>query len=166
MVVLTESKLQSHDGTQAHPTPHPTLWSFHSRSPSSKRATCCHTDLAKLTMIRRERQPSDMRVTETLHSAAQGLLLRPHFCQSSIQTPKGVPCSFLSSARLPSGRDPNEWEHRTVKDCRNRPVDTSACLETWAAGGGWGSSIRNATCWQTRAHKAIVRTCPIPDPKT
>lgn len=158
--MFTESKLQSHNGTQAHPTPHPTLWSFCSRSPSSKRATCYHTDPAELTMIRRQRQPSDMRVTETLRSAAQGLLLRPHFRQSSKQTPKGVPCSFLSSARPPSGRDPNERGQRTVKDCRNQPVDISACLETQAAGGGWASSIRNATCWETRAHKAIVRTCP------
>lgn len=52
--------LQSRDGTQLYLSPHPTLplTSFHSRSPSSKRATGCHTEPAKLTTMRRQRDPA------------------------------------------------------------------------------------------------------------
>lgn len=147
------------------------LWSWRSRLPSSKGATGCHRELAKVLAVTRE--PASLgEGRRKSHPAAQGPHVRLHFHQSNKQTLVGLLCSFspllcLSLPPVPPSSGGTDEQGAKESEGLGKPaVDTSAPLKSQTVRGGQGSNTRPTPAGRSE-DKATVRTCPgcCPDPK-
>lgn len=119
------------------------LWSFHSRLSCSKRATGCHTEMAKLTTITRQRAlPGEVP---------------PHCAGSTHWSNKQTPAGFsvLSSLFCLSSL----WLRTDEQGAKRSVLDTWAPLKPQVAGGRRGSRIRSTLAGRC-GDRATVMTCP------